>query len=309
MIWLISLLVIGVVVMTYSSDKVVKYGKKIATALQIHPFLVGLTLVSLGTDLPEITNSIMASFLGHGDINVGDSLGSTLAQITIIMGLLTLFGKSFKIDRREILTSGSLLILALLFFSWLASDGFIGRLDAALLILFWLLSIVFLDITSDLESVHHTDDKRMWGYLGFIFVSFIGVAIGAYFTIDSIIKLSVIFHLPEYFVSFFVIGIGTSLPELVVGMSALKRGESELAVGDFFGSSLIDATVSIAAGALAFPIMVSAAYIVPTALLIIFATAAVTSLLVLVGKENKLTGLILVLIYVYTMSKSFSILS
>ena len=109
-------LVAGIVLMTYASDKVVVHGKRVAAAFRINPFLIGLTLISLGTDLPEIANSITASYMGHGDINVGDSIGSSLTQLTLIMGILAMVSRPIKITRREVASSGSLLIMALFFF-------------------------------------------------------------------------------------------------------------------------------------------------------------------------------------------------
>jgi cation:H+ antiporter len=298
-------LVSGVLGMAFSSERVVTYGRRIATALQVHPFLVGLTLVSIGTDLPEIVNALLSSYLGHGDINAGDSLGSAITQITLIMGLLALVGKSFKVNRREVISTGSLMILALFLFSWMSADGVISRVDSVLLLALWGISIFFIGVTANLEGFHRSDDYSVWKDLALMLLSFGGVALGAYFTINSVISLSSSWNIPEYFVSFIAVGIGTSLPELAVDFTAIRRGEAEIAIGDLMGSSLIDSTVSIALGALFFPITVSTAYVFPTALLAIFAAAAVMALLVAMGKVNKATGVILLLIYAKILMESW----
>ncbi|MBR9689835.1 MAG: sodium:calcium antiporter, partial [Candidatus Altiarchaeota archaeon] len=244
--WLVSI-VFGIITMTFSSSKVVTHGKRIATALRVHPFLVGLTLVSIGTDLPEITNALMASYLGHGDINVGDSLGSAIAQITLIMGILGIIGKSFKIDKKEIISSGSLIILSLFLFSVLSMDGSVSRIDSILMLLFWGFSIWLIKVTSHLDGVGiEIETTSIKKDLLYLIIGCVVVSIGAYITIDALISLSTELMLPEYLVSLIVMGIGTSLPELVVAVSAIRKGESEIAIGDLFGSSLVDSTVSIA---------------------------------------------------------------
>lgn len=301
-------LIAGVLGMTFSSERVVTYGRRIATALQVHPFLIGLTLISIGTDLPEIINAILASYMGHGDINVGDSLGSAIAQITLVMGLLALVSKSFKINRKEIISTGSLLILSLFLFAWLSIDGVISRVDAIFMLALWAASVFFIKVTANLDGIHKSETYSVWKDLMLLLLSFVGVAIGAYFTIQSVIALSASWGIPEYFVSFLALGIGTSLPELAVDFSAIRRGESEIAIGDLMGSSLVDSTVSIGLGAIAFPISISTAYVFPTALLAIFATAAVVALLAVMGKVNKATGIMLLLIYARVLFESWRFL-
>ncbi|MFZ1039616.1 MAG: hypothetical protein WAN53_07055, partial [Candidatus Bathyarchaeia archaeon] len=92
----------GVALLAYSSDKAVRHSVSIASALRISPLMIGLIVVSLGTDLPEIVNSITSSAMGHGDINVGDSFGSVLVQITLVLGLVALLGGTLRVKRNEI---------------------------------------------------------------------------------------------------------------------------------------------------------------------------------------------------------------
>ena len=87
--------------MTFSSSKAVKHSVALASSLGISPLMISLVLVSLGTDLPEIVNSIVSTSSGHADINAGDSLGSVLTQLTLVLGFLPLFGRSFKVKRKD----------------------------------------------------------------------------------------------------------------------------------------------------------------------------------------------------------------
>ena len=93
----VMILVAEILLMTLSSDKAVEHSVILASALGISPFMIGFTLVSIGTDLPEIVNSIVSCALGHGDINAGDSIGSVLTQLTLIFGILTFFALRLQI--------------------------------------------------------------------------------------------------------------------------------------------------------------------------------------------------------------------
>ena len=128
----VVILVAGILLMTLSSDKAVEHSVILASALGISPLMIDFTLVSMGTDLPEIVNSIVSCALGHGDINAGDSIGSVLTQLTLIFGILTFFGASFKVKRKEILVTGACLILALMLVVSIVEKGYISRINAFL---------------------------------------------------------------------------------------------------------------------------------------------------------------------------------
>ena len=85
-------LALGIGLMIFSSHKAGEHSISLAEALGASPFIIGLLLVSIGMDLPEIANSITSSALGHGDINIGDSLGSILVQTTLVLGIISFLG-------------------------------------------------------------------------------------------------------------------------------------------------------------------------------------------------------------------------
>jgi cation:H+ antiporter len=134
--WMV-VLVAGILLMTFSSDKAVEHSVKIASALRVSPLMIGLVLVSIGTDLPEIANSIASSALGHGDINVGDSLGSVLTQMTLVFGLLPFLGGIFKVKRKEVTVIGACEVLALIIAVSIAEKGYISRMNALFLVASW----------------------------------------------------------------------------------------------------------------------------------------------------------------------------
>ena len=85
-------LIAGLLLMIFSSKKAIDHAVEVASAFGIPHILIGFNLISIGTDLPEIVNSILSSYIGHADINIGDLLGSVLSQLTLVFGLLPLIG-------------------------------------------------------------------------------------------------------------------------------------------------------------------------------------------------------------------------
>ncbi len=295
-------LILGIALLIYSSDKAVEHSINIASALRVSPLMIGLVLVSIGTDLPEIVNDIISSALGHGDITIGDSLGSVLTQITLVLGLLPFLGGTFKVKRKEIVVIGACEVLALILVVSIVKTGYISQMSAFFLVasypIFMLITrkVTAKNVTEKEHAVPRID--RRFSYL-FVVASlgFIGVAIGAYVVIRSVITLSAIFHISEYLISFFVVAIGTSLPELVVEFAALRKKQYKLAIGDALGSCIVDATLSCGIGPLMFPIRVSGGLAMITGLYAILASIVVIVALALRGKVDKKIGVLFILLY------------
>jgi len=295
------MLIVGILLMTISSDKAVKHSVIIASALGVSPFMIGLLLVSIGTDLPEIVNSIVSSALGHGDINVGDSVGSVLTQSTLVLALLAFFGGSFKIDQKEIVVAGVCELLALILLYPMVEKGYFTRIDAALLIGSWPLYMVMVKTITDRKRLDRQRRIEAIGkkayHITMAILGFIGVALGASIAVESILILSAAFKVPEYLISFFLAAIGTSLPELAVDIVAIRRKESEIVAGDIIGSCIIDAGLSIGIGQLLFPGTVTAGLASVTILYTLFASATVILTLAIRERMDRSSGFLFALIY------------
>ena len=301
----IGVLIFGTALLVFSSDKAVKHSINIAQALKISPIIIGLTLVSIGTDFPEIANSIVSCASGHGDINIGDSMGSILAQITLVFGILS-FIRTFKVKRGEMLVIGSCLILSLILLLAVLEKGYVSRLSAFFLVVSWPLFMLvirtsekFLKKKSLKKIVYRRRANNVLIDLFIATLGFAGVGIGSYLVIQSIVKLSISLNIPEFLLSFFILGIGTSLPELTVDFTAIRKQEYEIAIGDLIGSCIVDATLSLAIGLLLFPVPIH-----PVSLSVgfytLFASFLVILILALREKVDKLTGILFILLYFFS---------
>jgi cation:H+ antiporter len=297
----VPVLIAALSLMIFSAKKVIDHSVVIASAFGIPPLIIGLVFISLGTDFPEIVNSIISSSLGHVDINIGDSIGSVLIQLTLVFGIFTLIGGAKKILRKEVIVIGSCLLLALGFLFNILQDGTLSRLDAFTIVSGWILFTIITIVAIGKKVVVHQEipkpDSKKWLHTLIVFFGLIGVGVGSFFTIESTVFLATFLKVPEFYISFFVVGLGTSLPELVVDLTAIRKKQFDIAIGDVLGSCLIDATISIGIGPLLFPQKWSANLANRSIIYTIAVAIIVISLLAIRGKVDRKFGVLLIVLY------------
>ncbi|MBN2478265.1 sodium:calcium antiporter [Candidatus Micrarchaeota archaeon] len=290
-------LIISVVGMGYFGNKAVERAEHLALVFGVPTIFIGLFVVSIGTDLPEVFNSIVSSVLGHGDINVGDSLGSCLVQISLVLGLLPFLASKVDMKNINIWALIPITLIAFLSLFILISDGSITRLDGFLLIsTFFVLAYLMRRGTHKIERIIEKRNQVIKNSI-ILILHFAMVGFFAYLAIDSIVSLSGRSNIPEFFISFFVTSIGTSLPELAVSTVAIRRGKPEIAVGNAIGSTIFDATFSIGIGPLIAPISITAVFVDILIPFVAFVSLFVLFFLALRKKLGKLEGVVLIFLY------------
>ncbi len=252
-------MVAGFTVAVVASRVAVGGAGHLVSRTRLPPFVVGITLVALGTDLPEIANSVIASLEGLGDVNVGDSIGSVVTQMTLVLGLMPLLGGALLLSRRRATVVGVGIVLALVLGAVLMQDGDLTRVDGALLVTSWVVlsfAVWRIGDPGDAERPEPADG----GLLRPVVQLLAGLAVvtgGVMAAIWGVVNLAEAAGVPVFLVSFFGASIGTSLPEVLFSVTALRRGHAEMAVGDALGASMVDATLSIGIGPLIAPTFVS----------------------------------------------------
>ena len=266
-LWL-SALVGAIVATSLASRRAVRSAERIADDLDVSPAMVGLTVVAIGTDLPEIANSLVASATGHGDVNVGDSMGSAVTQITLTLAILCFAGGQITANRNFVVAVGTATVFAAMFVRLLVDDGELSRIDGGILILLWLGGTVLLG-QGERRPRERLDRSRrqsaradLIGALGWL----AAVGLAAIVVVESFLRIAEMLGVPEFVGSFIALSIGTSLPELFVDWTAIRRGASSMAIGDVFGSSFVDSTLSVGIGPAVFSAAVSSAVFTGTVL-------------------------------------------
>jgi cation:H+ antiporter len=295
------LLVGGLVVAILASGRAVDYTRALAAALGAPPFVVGVALVSIGTDLPEIANSIVSHVEGEGDVNVGDSVGSALTQYTLILGLFPLIIATIPVTRRQVGVVSVLTIAGLGATAVFVSDGWLGRWEGVALVGAWL--VFTLIVVRSVPGVIPDDPPKVrysnrLVQAGFVLLALGVVGFGATVAVRSLIRIAELAGVSEFVIAFFGLSFGTSAPELVVDVTALLRGAPGIALGDALGSSLVDATLSIGAGPIVAPAEVTAERGVTGSLYTMFAVAVVGALLAARRRHDRWSGPVLIGLYI-----------
>jgi len=294
------LLLVGLGAALLASELAVAYTRALAVGLGAPPFVIGVVLVAVGTDLPEIANSITSHLQGEGDVNVGDSVGSTLTQYTFVLGLFPLVAGALVISRFQVglvtvLTMGGLGLTTLF-----VLDGHLSRAEGLALIVAWAAATI---VMTKLLSNGAADDPPAVRHEGKLAQALVAlgalgvVAAGATLAVYSLVRLAESLGVPEFLLAFFGASVGTSLPEIMVDVTALRRGAPGIALGDALGSSLVDSTLSIGAGPAIAPADVTARLAVVGSLYTLAAVAAVGAVLALRRRHDRVSAAVLMGLY------------
>jgi cation:H+ antiporter len=292
----------GLAVALLASGRAVEYTRALAAALGAPAFLVGVALVSIGTDLPELANAVAAHLSGEGDVNVGTAVGSALVQYTFVVGLFPLVIAVILIGRREVLVVGLLTMAGLGATTAFVADGWLARWEGALLIVGWALALWVVVRTAPglvPDEPPPVKEQRKLLQAGIILVALGVVGVGATVAVESLVRLAELVGAPEFLLGFFGASVGTSAPELIVDLTALARGAPGIAFGDAFGSSLLDSTLTVGLGAVVAPAEVTPRLAVTGSVYSLAAVAAVSALLAARRRHDRLSGIVFVSLYAF----------
>ena len=246
-----------------SGDLSVKYSIETAAKFKLTTLFVGFVLIAISTGLPELSVVISSLFHQSPGISAGTILGSNVCDISLVLGLAILLGRSIPIEPKECKDSFMLLLITTLAMVVVFLLGVLTRIVGLLLILIYVVAIWWLwknstkkEISEEekeqKEAVANHDPylKRKWGILLKLFFSVVAVLISSEFAVLFAIELTKMLNLSLETVGATIFAIGTSLPEISVGLNAVKKREYSLALGNSLGSVLEQGTLLL--GLLAF---------------------------------------------------------
>ena len=294
------LFAVGLTVALVASSRAVNEARELALGLGAPPFVVGFVLVAVGTDLPEIANSITAHLQGEGDINVGDSIGSVLTQYTLVLGLIPLLAGAFLVNRREVTTVGLLTIPGLVLSILPVRDDYLGRLDGLLLVGTWLILVAVAIRVLPTNVDHDAPPPPARPHLiriAVVLVLLALVGVGASLAVRSLVRIADVAGVSEFLIAYFGAALATSAPELVVVATAAFRGAYGLALGDALGASFVDSSLSIGIGPLVVGAPVTSEAAIPGIAYALAATVLATLLLMTRGRHDRRSSALLLALY------------
>lgn len=248
LIFVILLFLLGIALIIKGGDVFVDASAWIAEVSGIPKVIVGATIVSLATTLPEIIVSLFAALSGSADIAIGNAIGSVTANIGLIFSICALFSP-FAIKRSDYMLKGILMVLAAACIYIFSLKGSLSMLGGLLLFVIFVIFAVE-NVRSAKRDIHENDVKKPTGkeirinVLKFI-LGTAGIVVGARLLVDNGKILAISLGIPEAVVGVTLIAVGTSLPELVTTISAVTKKHGALSVGNIIGANIIDTTLIV----------------------------------------------------------------
>ena len=240
------LLVVGFIGLVKGADFFVEGASNVAKRLKVPSLIIGLTIVAMGTSLPETAVSITASLQGSNSLAVSNVSGSNLFNLLVVVGLCAIM-QTIAVDKETIKRDipFSLLAAVLLVGLGIAGDMTLGRLDGViLLVLFGI--FLFMMIRSALSARNNSSDEetKVEQSIPVSIISIvggaIGIALGGDWVVDSASTLAMAFGMTETLVGLTIVAVGTSLPELVTSIVAARKNEVDMALGNAIGSNIFN---------------------------------------------------------------------
>ncbi|MDH3676974.1 MAG: calcium/sodium antiporter [Nitrosopumilus sp.] len=303
------LTVVGLALLCFGGNWLVSGGVVIAKKLRISNLVIGMTVVAYGTSTPELAASVAAAG-EHSEIILGNIIGSNIANIGMVIGIAAIIvplAVSKATLRKEIpiMLGVSLLLIAL------SLDGELSHYDGLILIGFLIAFAIYTyrDAKKQRDDTNEEiSDTKNGVYLkaaGLIVLGVSLLGVGAYLTVENAVVLAQEFGLSEKLIGLTVIAIGTSLPELITSIIAIRKGHTDIGVGNIIGSNIYNILMIMGVGAALGSVIIASDVFIDYAIMIAFSAALLIALKT--GVINRVMGIILTIAYVAYLVSSFLI--
>lgn len=293
------------------ADFVVDESEKIALHYNISHFVIGATVIALGTSLPEMAASVMASSVGKSDLAVSNVIGSTILNIFLVLGSVFLISKKLTPNRDIFAEDSSWALFPIFVFLIISYDGTISRFEGFLYVIMMGAYLMFLTKNAhalageiDEDLIH---EKFTWSSTILqLIIGFIFVIVGAKYAVSSASTIARNLGVSEWLIGVVFVSFGTSLPELVVSIQAARKKNADMIIGNIVGSNVANFTIVLGTAALARPLSVNL-----SANFFDILTALIASIMLVFVTANKLynksTGLVFMIILALFLGNSLNL--
>jgi cation:H+ antiporter len=237
----IFLFLIGIFLLYYGAEYLVRGGANLARNLGIRPMVIGLTIVAFGTSMPEFLVGTIASIKGQSDIAIGNVVGSNVANIALILGLSALFSPlviNYKMIRKELIF---LFISTLIFIFFIRNDVvFYEGLIFVLIIFSYTVYLIM--HPGDVPVSEELPKKINSNLLNIVFIvlGVIGLTFGSDWLVSSAVYMAQLLKIPDIVIGMTIVAVGTSLPELAASVIAAIKKETDISIGNIMGSNIFN---------------------------------------------------------------------
>lgn len=246
----IILLVLGFILLLKGADWFVDGASNIASRFGIPQLIIGLTIVAMGTSLPEAFVSITAALKSNAAITIGNVVGSNILNVGIILGVTALI-RSLHIQNSTIKYEMPFMMLVTLVLILQGIDNTISRFDGIVLWLFFLGYLYYIFKMSK-NQMEETEIKKTNPL--FIPLGLICLMVGSSLAVDAATNIAISLGVSQRFIGLTIVALGTSLPELVTSVTAARKGNADIAIGNIIGSNIFNILFVVGSSALITPV-------------------------------------------------------
>jgi len=309
----IILIVVGFILLIKGADFLVEGSSSIAKKFHIPEIVVGLTIVSIGTSMPELFVSLTSALEGHSDLSIGNVIGSNICNLLLILGLSSVI-KSIEFQKQTKLIDIPICLFITILFLILCNTGIgITRIESLILILLFIIFILYI-VFVGIKGNNQEEEKINYNKISiplnifYIILGIIGLKVGGDLVVDNAVIIAEHFNISEKIISLTILAIGTSLPELVTSVTAAFRGNSDIAIGNIIGSNIFNILLIIGVSSFINPIVYNATYNIEMVVLII-GTILLSIFTIIPPKNemNRFNGIIYLILYVIYLTILFII--
>jgi cation:H+ antiporter len=299
----IGVFVVSLVVLIFAANKFIESAEKLGLSLNISPFIIGVTVVAMGTSLPELITSILAVLQNSTEIVIGNVIGSNITNIALIVGISAVLVRRVDIEFDMMKVEIPVMLFSALLCYLIMMDGVIDFLDGIICLLGLSLFLIYTvrnqadeDEGEEKEAVEKTAFPLSSGLI--FILSGVAIYFSADYNVKSIIKISELLNLSKEIISVTVVSFGTSLPEIVVSIAAAKRKRFDLAIGNIIGSNIFNTFAVLGIPSLIAPLPITQQTM--TGSLPIMMSLTFLFFVFLISKKiNRWQGWIFILFYTY----------
>lgn len=243
------LLVVGLALLLKGANLLVSGAEAVATRLRISPLVIGLTIVSFGTSLPEMLVTMMSGLQGNADLAIANLIGSNIANVLLILGVAAIV-RPLPVRDSTVVSEIPFSLTAAILVGFLANAALfqdhhelsISRLDGAILLFFFFLFVLYVYKMARQEN-HDEPECTPLGPVRsavYILLGVVGLYLGGRWTVDGAVALARVAGVDDALIGLTVLAIGTSLPELIASAVAAWRNQADMAVGNVVGSNIFN---------------------------------------------------------------------
>ena len=255
----VVLLLAAIVIVLWGADKFTDGASSMARRWNVSELIIGLTVVAMGTSMPEFVVSFFSALEGSGDMSVGNVVGSNIFNSLVIIGVSALF-MSLILTKKLITRDVIFVVCATLILISLSVDGVVSLFDALVLLMCFAMFMVYSFNTSKNEPQEESEQKSViygWGKTLLFVILGIGCLIGGgELLVSSASKLATLCGISERVIGLTILAAGTSLPELATSVVAARKGSKGLALGNVIGSNLFNIFLILGVSALVNPLSI-----------------------------------------------------